>query len=266
MTSFNTNRFQDFFENEKYVTLKNYLYNYLLRKRAVEEAMRGEEKEPVLEIGSGISPVLTSWDNVVYSDLSASALSMLKKIHGKGQYVAADAMNLPFKDHSFSHVISSEVLEHLQDDRKALMEIARVTKPNGVLIITFPHRHFYFSHDDKFVEHYRRYEISEIISLLADVGFYPLNIRKVLGPLEKITMLIVTICASLLQEFSRKGDYKGTQVQSPNIVINVFKWCNRLYAGLVWIDALIMPRAASTVLLIKAKKGEVSLTPNPFMK
>jgi hypothetical protein len=81
MISADTNRFQEFFENGKYVTLKNYLYNYLLRKRAVEEAMRVEEKDLVLEIGSGISSVLTSWDHVVYSDLSASAL----KDAGKGQ-------------------------------------------------------------------------------------------------------------------------------------------------------------------------------------
>ena len=102
MTSANENRFQDFFENEKYVNLKNYLYNYLLRKNAVEKTMRSEEKDLVLEIGSGISPILTSWDRVVYSDLSVSALEMLKKIHGKGQYVVADAMNLPFEADSFS--------------------------------------------------------------------------------------------------------------------------------------------------------------------
>ncbi|MEN6489073.1 MAG: class I SAM-dependent methyltransferase [Smithella sp.] len=254
MASVNTNRFQDFFENEKYVTLKNHLYNYLLRKRAVEKAMRNEEKEIVLETGSGISPVLTSWDHVVYTDLSASALELLKKVQGKGQYVVADAMNLPFKDQAFSHVISSEVLEHLKDDRKALLNIARVTKPDGVLIVTFPHRHFYFTHDDRFVEHYRRYEISEIISLLAEAGFSPVYIRKVLGPLEKITMLVVTICASIFQEFNRKRHNKGTQVQL-RWLAGLFKWCNKLYAGLVWIDALIMPRALSTVLLIKARKS-----------
>ncbi len=255
MASVNTNRFQDFFENEKYVTLKNHLYNYLLRKRAVEKAMRDEEKELVLETGSGISPVLTSWEDVVYTDISASALDMLMKIHGKGQYIVADAMNLPFKDQSFSHVISSEVLEHLKDDRKALLNIARVTKPNGVLIVTFPHRHFYFSHDDRFVEHYRRYEISEMVSLLKEAGFYPVYIRKVLGPLEKITMLIVTTCASIFQEFTRKRHRKKTRAEL-RWLAGLFKWCNKLYAGLAWLDAMIMPRALSTVLLIKAKKGK----------
>jgi ubiquinone/menaquinone biosynthesis C-methylase UbiE len=261
MTSTNKNRFQDFFENEKYVKLKNYLYNYLLRKQAVEKAMRNEEKDFVLEIGSGISPVLTSWDRIVYCDLSHSALEMLQKIHGKGQYVVADAINLPFKENSFSHVISSEVLEHLADDRKALMEIARVTKADGVLLVTFPHRHFYFSHDDRFVKHCRRYEIYEMISLLKEAGFHPVSVKKVLGPLEKITMLPVTISTSALQKLNRKRCSRKSQATLPNMLINLFKWFNRFYAGLVWIDAMIMPRAFSTVLLIKARKSEQHRTP-----
>ena len=258
MTSVNANRFQDFFENDRYVTLKNYLYNYLLRKRAVEKAMRSEKKELVLEIGSGISPVLTSWEKVVYTDLSSSALDMLKKIHGKGQYVVADAMNLPFDDHYFSHVISSEVLEHLEDDKKALMEIARVTKPDGALIVTFPHRHFYFSHDDRYVNHYRRYELAEMISLLDEVGFRTEYVRKVLGPLEKITMLAVTICASGFESLKGKGNVKEKQKNPSMIVVKLFQWGNKLFAGIAWLDALIMPRALSAVLLIKAKKKQSS--------
>jgi ubiquinone/menaquinone biosynthesis C-methylase UbiE len=254
MISANENRFQDFFENEKYVSLKNYLYNYLIRKRAVEKEMQNEKKELVLEIGSGISPVLTSWDRIMYSDLSSSALDRLKKIHGKGLYVVADAMNLPFEDESFSHVISSEVLEHLEDDRKSLREIARVTKPDGVLVVTFPHRHFYFSHDDRFVHHYRRYELKEMILRLEEVGFYPVYIKKVLGPLEKITMLAITIGASIVKKSTRKRDRNKIQGGPSQIIINFFMWCNILFAGLAWIDALIMPRALSTVLLIKARK------------
>jgi len=59
-----------------------------LRKRAVEKAMQNESKELVLEIGSGISPVFTSWDRIVYSDVSASALEMLKKHMAKGNVLS----------------------------------------------------------------------------------------------------------------------------------------------------------------------------------
>lgn len=254
MMSKNKNRFQDFFENEKYVSLKNHLYNYLLRRRAVEKAMQNEPKELVLEIGSGISPVFTSWDRIVYSDVSSSALEMLKKTHGKGQCVVADAMNLPFAAESFSHVIASEVLEHLEDDRKALKEISRVTKPGGALMVTFPHRHFYFAHDDRFVHHYRRYELSEMISRLEAAGFRLVDVQKVLGPLEKLTMLLVTACASGWQNFNQKRRFKKTQAPPPDFLIALFKGLNKFYAVLAWLDAMLMPRALSTVLLIKAKK------------
>jgi len=254
MTSAPGNRFQVFFENEAYVTLKNYLYNYLLRKRAVEQAMRHENKDLVLEIGSGISPVLTSWDKMVYSDLSASALEVLKKTHGKGRYVVADAEHLPFEDHSFSHVIASEVLEHLRDDRRALSEIARVLKPDGIVILTFPHRRFYFAHDDRFVGHYRRYEIADMISLMSQTGFEPVCISKVLGPLEKITTWGVTYWASLLERMNYRAHIEAILKYLPVLGVGLFKWVNRFYAGLVWLDAQVMPRALSTVLLIKAKK------------
>jgi hypothetical protein len=56
MTLSNDNRFADFFEDETYIALKNYLYNYLLRKRAVEKVIRSETEGVFLEIGSGMPP------------------------------------------------------------------------------------------------------------------------------------------------------------------------------------------------------------------
>ena len=38
-----TNRFQELFKEHKYLAFKNYLYNYLLRKRAVEKCLRHEQ-------------------------------------------------------------------------------------------------------------------------------------------------------------------------------------------------------------------------------
>jgi SAM-dependent methyltransferase len=254
MTPSPANRFQDFFTDEKYVALKNHLYNYLLRKRSVEKVMRPEDKDLVLEIGSGISPVLTSWDRIIYSDLSPEAMAILQKIHGKGRCVVADALSLPFPDHSFSHVIASEVLEHLPDDQKALLEIARVLKPGGTLIVTFPHRRCYFAHDDRFVGHHRRYDIDDMIRRLHRAGFSPVLIRKVLGPLEKITMWVVTHAAVALEKAVKKSNSGGKRPPVPAFAVPLFKGINRCYAGLAWLDTCVMPRAVASVILIKAKK------------
>ena len=247
--------FGSLFENENYVLLKNYLYNYLLRKKAVEKHTTIGNQGLVLEVGSGLSPMVTNTKTVVYSELSWEALRILKRKQGRGSYVAADGMRLPFKAGIFDHTICSEVLEHLADDRKALQELARVLKPSGQLIITFPHRKFYFTYDDHFVKHLRRYELSEMEERLQAVGLSPVSIQKVLGPLEKVTMWSVVSCFSLMQKIKPDSSKANGLSNRMSVVAPLFKWVNVFYAGLAWLDAKIMPRSLATVLLIRAKKA-----------
>ncbi len=49
-----------------------------------------------------------------------------------------DATKLPFADNSFDVVITSEVLEHIQDDVSAIAEMVRVLKPGGHFAATVP--------------------------------------------------------------------------------------------------------------------------------
>ena len=252
MNNDHTNRFQVFFEENQYTNLKNYLYNYKLRKMAVEKNLQSENTELILEVGSGISPVMMKSRNIIYSDLSFSAIQLLKDSYGKGHYVVADGINLPFKPEVFSHTISSEVLEHLSDDRQAIKEIARVIKPSGHFIVTFPHRKFYFAIDDRFVGHFRRYEINEMTDRLKDAGFKPITIQKVLGPLEKITMCFAVLCFSIIQKLKPQKIKVPRTPLIANLFSSIFKWGNRYYAMLAWLDARIMPRSVSTVLLINS--------------
>ncbi|HTH05791.1 MAG TPA: class I SAM-dependent methyltransferase [Ilumatobacteraceae bacterium] len=49
-----------------------------------------------------------------------------------------DARSLPFPDDTFDVVITSEVLEHIQDDVAAITEMVRVLKPGGRFAATVP--------------------------------------------------------------------------------------------------------------------------------
>ena len=52
--------------------------------------------------------------------------------------VNCDITSMPFKDEEFDFVYASHVLEHVQDDRKALSEVKRVLKPKGIAILPVP--------------------------------------------------------------------------------------------------------------------------------
>lgn len=252
MTPSSGNRFEDFFADDAYVSLKNHLYNYLLRRRAIRKCLQFQMGDMILEVGSGLSPMMDDSERVVYSELSFPALRTLKRRQGRGYFVVADATHLPFKAGSFSQVICSEVLEHLPDDRPALREIASVMKPAGSLILTFPHRRSYFAGDDRFVNHFRRYELNEMEANLKKVGLDTVEFRKVLGPLEKITMLTVISLISVLGRFWKGKRDRGQGVSSSVFIVTVFQWLNRLYCVPIWLDARLSPRCLSTVLLLRA--------------
>jgi SAM-dependent methyltransferase len=60
------------------------------------------------------------------------------------QVVNAAGEQLPFPAASFDLILSHEVLEHVQDDRQALVEIARCLKPGGRLVLFVPNRGYPF--------------------------------------------------------------------------------------------------------------------------
>lgn len=51
-----------------------------------------------------------------------------------------DAESLDFPNNSFDIVSSFECIEHVQDPKKMLSEIARVVKPDGIIMISTPNR------------------------------------------------------------------------------------------------------------------------------
>lgn len=52
--------------------------------------------------------------------------------------VKADICNLPFENNSFDVIFCNHVLEHIEDDNKAMAELYRVLKPNGMGVFQVP--------------------------------------------------------------------------------------------------------------------------------
>lgn len=58
--------------------------------------------------------------------------------------VNAAGEGLPFPDDSFDLILSHEVLEHVQDDRRAVLEMVRALRPGGRLALFVPNRGYPF--------------------------------------------------------------------------------------------------------------------------
>jgi SAM-dependent methyltransferase len=54
--------------------------------------------------------------------------------------LVADVCHLGFRDESFDVVISSEMLEHTEAPLRAVAELARILKADGLLVLTTPNR------------------------------------------------------------------------------------------------------------------------------
>ena len=79
-------------------------------------------------------------DEVVQTRATLGAMVVAGEIPGDRMAAAlrGDATRLPFADDSFDVVITSEVLEHIQNDVAAIAEMVRVLKPGGRFAATVP--------------------------------------------------------------------------------------------------------------------------------
>jgi SAM-dependent methyltransferase len=253
-----SNRFQAFFRSGAYVLLKNHLYNYRLRQQAIARVLPVSTTGWTIEVGTGISPICPPGGRTVFTDISFTGMQSVKAAMPEGHYIVADGTALPFKNRSVSRCVCSEVLEHIDDDLLALKEMARLLPPGGRCLITFPHRTAYFAHDDVFVRHHRRYDLADMNRRLSLAGFFPLGIHKVLGPLEKITMVAVTLLASLTDRRKPRRPLPDMPAPVIRAVEFMFKWGNRLFSLPVRLDAKLMPRSMSSVLLVEAVRDSQS--------
>lgn len=88
-----------------------------------------EEKPAWTACGIDISPECVHY---------AEKLMKLKGISERVQLTTGDVRNLPYADNTFDLVLAMEVLEHIPDPLKGLMEVVRVLKPGGYAITSVP--------------------------------------------------------------------------------------------------------------------------------
>ena len=149
----------------------------------------------------------------------------------------------------------NKVLEHVEDDRRALQELSRVMDASGFACVTVPHRMMYFAADDHFVKHFRRYEIDEMREKMEGAGLTLQYTTKALGPLEKITMYSTVMLFAILQRVGRRNVQDSPDGDwLTRLVAPIFDLLNLIYMRLAQLDAAVMPKRLATVVLFRATK------------
>jgi SAM-dependent methyltransferase len=83
----------------------------------------------------------------------------------------------------FDLVCAFEVLEHIEDDEKALLEWTEHLRPGGWLLLSVPaHQHRYAAWDEA-VGHFRRYDPDKLAELARKIGLEDVKVREYGAPL-----------------------------------------------------------------------------------
>jgi SAM-dependent methyltransferase len=173
------NRFDDFFRDNLYLSLKKSLFNYRFRKWKIAKHVPHSGR--ILDIGSGTAPISPDLTRTVVADVSEEAM---KNVDAASKVVTSITA-MSFDAASFDCILCSEVLEHIPDDEKAISELRRVLRPGGVLLATVPYQKRFWAEDDEYVGHVRRYDPDELEQKLRAGGFRSVRTYKLSGTIER---------------------------------------------------------------------------------
>ena len=132
----------------------------------VESLLRADSR--CLEVAPGLRPRLPL-AGTRFVDMSERAVARLREAGACAD--VATIVDLPFASHTFDLVCAMDVIEHVEDDVRALSELTRVLTRHGTLLISVPLHEAHWTPFDDLVGHCRRYEPARLTSLLAQFGW-----------------------------------------------------------------------------------------------
>ncbi len=166
---------------------------YILRKGLLDNIaeLAQQIQGDVLDFGCGKKPYKQLFNQV------NSYTGVDKKITGHDHAesevdVWYDGEILPFANASFDAVLSFEVFEHIFNIEDVLLELHRIIKPGGKLLVSTP---FFWGEHEKPYDFFR-YTSFGMISLLRSHGFMVSNINKTTTNFDTLYQLAIVYAIS----------------------------------------------------------------------
>jgi SAM-dependent methyltransferase len=154
---------------------------YLLRRARIQSLMRGIPGKTLLEIGPGAGALLLEYSKLGFQcealETSPEARQLASKV------LATSDQPIPIHETPgsswagrFDVIYAFEVLEHIEDDTKALVEWTSWLKPGAYLLLSVPAHMRLWTARDEWAGHVRRYEREPLKALFDKAG---LRVEKV---------------------------------------------------------------------------------------
>ncbi len=144
-------RVREQYKSDKNLNIRSNLHSYNINRIDFDKwcfnQINFSRDANVLELGCGTGKLwfknkdyIESTLNITLSDFSKSMIKIaknrLKDVNHEFGYKEINAENIPYNDETFDIIIAQHMIYFIPDIEKALVEIQRVLKPNGVFYVT----------------------------------------------------------------------------------------------------------------------------------
>ncbi len=149
----------------------------------------------VLEVGCGLGnliPHLLDKEILVATDIEPGSIDEVNRRFGQSPNVQAQVCDISnpsavaLSRFKCDTVICLNALEHIQDDRGALANMAQIVVPGGRVVIIVPAFQFLYGTMDASIGHYRRYTHRDLAAKIEKAGLrlekqYYFNLLGIVG-------------------------------------------------------------------------------------
>ena len=126
----------------------------------------------MLDIGFGTGAMLkflAPYGSVTGMDMSADAIRFARR-RVACPMLLGSITNVPLASASFDLVTAFDIVEHVEDDRTACAELARVCRPGGAVVIFVPALQILWGWQDEVSHHRRRYRAGPLRAVVEGAG------------------------------------------------------------------------------------------------
>ena len=161
--------------------------------------------------------------------------------------------NLPYPDGSYDVVTCLDVIEHIDDDKRAVSELCRVIRPGGLLALTVPAFQSLWSDHDVINHHKRRYRRRQVRQLLGEdftielLSHYNTHLLPIAVAVRMLKKLEMKLFPAAVRQVKAENTYLPRSINS--LFASIFG------SELLWLKRGSLPVGLS-IICIARRKGE----------